>query len=58
VCYFITHKQDVTRWSSWEDRREIILREYPKLKKALMELQEAEDYLSYVIEKISDDIKY
>ncbi len=56
ICYFIKEKGDITRWSSWEDRKADIEAEYPELIAALEQLLVAERILDLVVEKIAESV--
>lgn len=55
VLYFITEKQDVTRYCDWEDVKAQVKEYYPELIKALDDLAMAEKMLDIVVESIDCD---
>ncbi len=55
ITYFHRWKDDITRWCSWEDRKEAIFEEVPQLKRAMDDVKSAEDYLNYVVDKYFEE---
>lgn len=56
ICYFITEKGDVTRWTGWESKKSDIEAEFPELIHALKMLEIAKKTLAAVVKSI--DIEY
>ena len=57
VVYFLREKDDITRWVHWEERKHVILRDYPFLGRALEDKLRAEQTLESVLGSIEMDIK-
>ena len=52
IGYFLKEKGDIERWSSWEDRKEAIINEFPELEKALRDFAASTRILDIVTEDI------
>lgn len=52
IDHYINERGDITRWSSWEDRKEDIMNEFPELVTAL----QSKDIIEKTIERIVNDI--
>lgn len=55
VSYFLKEKGDITRWSSWKDRKKVILKKYPALGDAISRLASAEQTLKMVVDGMEWD---
>lgn len=56
ICYFLKEKSDITRWSEWKTRKEIITNEFPELVEAINNLEIDEKTLNRIVDNISDKI--
>ena len=55
VKYFILEKGDITRWSSWEERKLTIAAAYPELMFSLHAAEMSQRNLRHVVENLRYD---
>ena len=53
VIYFWQEKGDITRWSSWEEKKPLFEKYHPELIKAMNDWTLAEKMLNLVIDSLS-----
>lgn len=51
IAYFILERGDITRWSQWEERKPVIVKEFPELLAALDALTVAEQTVRSIVQK-------
>lgn len=56
IVYFIKEKGDITRWCSWESKKQEIEEEFPELINALKQLEIAERTLNAIVNAIEETI--
>ena len=54
VEFFIKDKCDVTRWTQWEERKDVIFKQFPILKLPLDKEFEAEILMKAAVQEVSD----
>ena len=52
IDYFMQEKGDIERWSSWNDRKQYILQEFPELENAMQQVKAAHKFQDLVVESI------
>ena len=52
IDYFMQEKGDIERWSSWNDRKQYILQEFPELENAMQQVKVAHKFQDLVVESI------
>lgn len=56
AAYFIKEKGDITRWSNWEEKKPLFMRQHPGLIAALSRVEFAERELSQIINAMEDSL--
>jgi hypothetical protein len=57
INYFIRVTGDITRWSSWEEKREAVKEAYPELIESIARVEAEEETLYAILYKIECEIK-
>lgn len=57
IVYFIRVKNDITRWASWEEKREAVKEAYPELIESIARVEAEEKTLYAILYKIECEIK-
>lgn len=55
IAHFIRYKGDITRWTGWEARKDVIMAAYPTLVPLIDEVEQAERDLLDLVERIEED---